>query len=322
MSRNARKADPKTKSSKPRGKLGIWREHHGWCAHAAAQRLAARPLGTALAIAVMGLALALPLAFWMVLGNAQHLARTLGDSQGLSIFLHPDQDAAAAKALATTLRQRSDIASVHLKTPDEGATELATVQGFGDALAALDHNPLPWVLLVQPRSDAAQAVLDDLVSDMRALPHVDLVQDQGAWRDRAQALLALGTRTLWLLAALMAAAALLVVGYTVRQDIQSRADEIEVLKRLGASRRFVLRPYLYAGAAYGLGAGIVATALVLLVEWLLAAPVARLVASYGGHISVTGLSAGLLLAMPLIGAGLGWFGARFAAHELGTGAAS
>lgn len=321
MRRAASNSDPGAQVSKPRGGVGIWREHHGWCAHAAAQRLAARPLGTTLAIAVMGLALALPLAFWMLLGNAQHLAQTLGDSQGLSVFLQPGQDGVAAKALATTLRQRDEVASVHLKTPDQGASELAAVQGFGDALAALDHNPLPWVLLVQPQPEAAETTIAALVSDLRARAHVDLVQDQGNWRDRAQALLALGTRTLWLLAVLMAAAALLVVGYTVRQDIQSRAAEIEVLQRLGASRRFVLRPYLYAGSAYGLGAGSVAAMLVALVEWSLAAPVARLVTSYAGQISVTGLSAGLLLAMPLVGALLGWLGARFAAYELGTTAA-
>lgn len=321
MSHAARKSTASAKPDRPRGGIGIWREHHGWCAHAALQRLAARPLGTALAIAVMGLALALPLAFWMLLGNARHLAHTLGDSQGLSVFLHPDQDGTAANALATHLRERAGVASVWIKTPAQGAAELAAAQGFGDALAALDHNPLPWVLLVQPQAGAAQTSVDDLVTDLRAMPHVDLVQDQGAWRDRAQALLALGTRTLLLLAALMAAAALLVVGYTVRQDIQSRAAEIEVLQRLGASRRFVLRPYLYAGSAYGLGAGIVATVLVLLVEGLLAAPVARLVASYADQLSVTGLSTGLLLAMPLIGALLGWLGARFAAHELGRTAA-
>ncbi|MDN5923414.1 MAG: ABC transporter permease [Xanthomonadales bacterium] len=313
----AHKSDATSKTRKSRGRLGVWREHHAWCAHAAAHRLAARPLGTLLAIAVMGLAMALPLAFWMLLGNAQHVAHTLGDGQGLSVFLHPDQHADDAKTLATTLRQRGDVASVRLKTPDQGATELAAMQGFGDALQALGDNPLPWVLLIQPQTEAKPSAVDALVTELRALPQVDLVQDQGAWRERAQALLALGTRTLLLLAGLMAAAALLVVGYTVRQDIQSRADEIAVLQRLGASHRFVLRPYLYAGSAYGLAAGISAALLVLLVEWLLAAPVARLAASYGGHLAVTGLSTLALLAMPLIAAALGWLGARLAAHELG-----
>ncbi|HET6632550.1 MAG TPA: permease-like cell division protein FtsX [Rhodanobacteraceae bacterium] len=316
MSGPVRSTPGNAKSPPRRGRLAVWREQHGWGARAAAQRLAAQPVATLLAVAVMGLALSLPLAFAMVLGNVRQLASGLGDSQGLSVFLQPSVDAQGAEALAAGWRQRGDVSAVDLHSPAQGASELARMQGFADALAALGHNPLPWVALVQPRTGLSRSRLAALVADLRRAPQVDLVQDQQAWRDRAQAVLALGSRTLLLLAVLMAVGALLVIGSNVRQDIRSRADEIGILQRVGASRRFIARPYLYSGAACGFGAGLLAAAVLLLVEWLLAAPAGRLAAAYGGQLVLRGLDPRLLLAVPPAAAALGWLGARLALGEL------
>jgi cell division transport system permease protein len=302
-----------------RSRLAIWREQHAWSLRACLERLGGRPFGTFMTMAVLGLAMALPLALWLLLGNARLLTQALGDGQSVSVFMRPQRDQKAAEALAAQLRQRSDIAAVTLKSPQQGLTELAAMQGFGDALATLEDNPLPWVLLVEPREGLATADVGAMAQALRKLPGVDLVQDDGAFRDRMHALLALGTRALLLLAALLALAVLLVVGNTVRMDIRGRAEEIAVLQLAGASTRFVRRPYLYAGFFYGLGAGIVAVLLLLLLEAMLAAPVARLVASYGGRLEIRGVDPLVLLAVPLAGAVLGWLGARLvSARRIGA----
>jgi hypothetical protein len=119
------------------------------------QRLAARPLGTFLTVLVMGFALALPLAFWLVLGNVQQLTGTLGRAQALNVFMQSDAGADRAATLAGRLRKRADIAKVTVKTPAEGRRELASLQGFAQALDALDSNPLPYVLLIEPRAHAS-----------------------------------------------------------------------------------------------------------------------------------------------------------------------
>jgi cell division transport system permease protein len=137
-----------------------------------------------------------------------------------------------------------------------------------------------------------------------------MVQDSGSWRQRLDALLGVGDRIVLILAGLLAVAALLVVGNTVRVDIASRAEEIDVLMLVGASRAFVRRPYLYAGIWYGLFSGVLAVLLALLVESALAGPVARLSQAYGGKLQVGGLPPWLLLAVPLAAAALGWLGAR------------
>ena len=306
-----------TARSSRRSRMAVWREQVVWALRASVQRLAGRPFGSVLTMLVLGVALALPLALWLLLGNAQSMLGTLGDSRALSVFMQPTGDKAEAQTMATQLGQRQDVLAVALKSPQQGMAELAAMQGFGDALESLSYNPLPWVLLVQPAQHGDGGVVNELATYLRSLPGVDMVQDDAAWRERMQALLALGTRGFQLLAGLLVLALLLVVGQTVRQDIRSRAEEIAVLQLAGASARFVRRPYLYAGAWYGLGAGVVAVLLVLLVELFLHDPAVRLLTSYGGHLHLQGLPLRLLLLVPLLGMALGWLGARaVSSHHL------
>ena len=291
-------------------RVASWQEHHGWSAAASLRRLASRPLGSLLTIAVMGLALALPLAFYLLLGNVQKMGETLGQSQAISVFLKSDQVAPQAQLLAKQLGERPEVAKVILKTPQQGMEELAKMQGFSGALDTLADNPLPYVLQLQPQAGTSASSLEQLVTDVRGMRSVDMVQDSGSWRQRLDALLAVGNRVVLILASLLALAALLVVGNTVRVDIASRSDEIGVLLLVGASSAFVRRPYLYAGIWYGLFSGILAAALAMLIELALATPVAQLGRAYDGKLAFGGLPLWLLLAVPLAAAVLGWLGAR------------
>jgi cell division transport system permease protein len=292
-----------------RSRLTAWRHQHAWCVRESGRRLRSHPLGTVLTVAVMGLALALPLAFYLLLANVQHLASALGEAQSVNVFLQPGVAADGATAIAATLRARPDVAAVTLRTPQQGLDELASLRGFGDAIGALPDNPLPYVLLVEPRAGARRAAVTALVAALRALPHVDLVQDNGHWRAHLDALVALGRRVALLLAALLGAAAILVIGNTVRLDIRGRADEIAVQQWIGASAGFVRRPYLYEGTWYGLLAGLVAVGLVLGLEAALAAPVRELATSYAGRLAFAGLAWSTLAVALVIAVVLGWLGA-------------
>jgi len=311
MSPETPHAETPARNEHSRGRrLASWQEHHRWSAAASLRRLAARPLGSLLTIAVMGLALALPLAFYLLLGNVQRLGDALGQNQSISVFLKPDQAAQQAQLLAKELGARPEVAAVTVKTPQQGMDELAKMQGFSGAVQTLGDNPLPYVLQLQPRSDASAAALAQLVADVRTMRSVDLVQDSGQWRQRLEALLGIGNRIVLILASLLALAALLVVGNTVRVDIASRSEEIGVLLLVGAGKAFVRRPYLYAGIWYGLFSGILAALLAVSIEFALAQPVARLSHAYDGQLHVGGLPPWLLLAVPLVAALLGWLGAR------------
>jgi len=297
--------DKRTHSSGP----GAWVDHHLYSFVASLGRVFRKPWATLLTVGVMAVALALPLGLWVVLGNVQRFAGEVQSSRQISVFMKDGVDAARANAVADTLRHRDEVASVVVRTPEEGLKVLRTQDGLGDAIDALaatgaDANPLPYALLVVPRGDDLT-----LAESLRALPDVDLVQHDAVWRSRLDNWLRFGGRVALVLAALLGLGALLVVGNTVRLDIQSRREEIGVLQLLGASDGFIRRPFLYLGIWYGLAAGALALALLTGAWMALRAPLADLASSYGSGFTLQGVDP--VQAAIVIGGAtlLGWFGA-------------
>ncbi len=270
-----------------------------------------------LTLAVLSLALAFPLLFWLLLDNARDLSGTFEDARSISIFLKADTDAGAVEAIANRVRGQADVESVVVKTPDQGLEEFRAHSGFADALKVLHYNPLPALLIVTPRvassgqADPAPA----LVEEFRHDPAVDRVQYDAQWKQRLNAILRLAQRGAAVLAALLALAALLVVGNTVRLDIQGRADEIAVMQLLGADNGFVRRPFLYIGFWYGMLAGVASLVLIGIVEWALAAPLGALLSSYDHRFDVHGLSLAQMGLVIAASAALGWLGAGIAASR-------
>lgn len=299
--------------SAPRRRFAFssWRDQHLYSLFSSLGRLLARPWATALTALVMGLALALPLLFLILLDNARALSGGWQDAREITVFLKPGADAAASAALAGTLRARSDVAAVKQTTPEQGIEEFRAMSGFADALDVLQFNPLPHVLIVTPKAtrDTAEP---PVIAELRREPAVDLVQYDAAWRRRLSAILGLSQRSVFVLAGLLSLATLLVVGNTVRLDIQSRAEEIAVMQLIGASPGFVRRPFLYTGVWYGLFSGVLALLVVFAVQWALRAPVDQLLESYGHRFILRGLEPLAAVSVPLISAALGWLGAMLA----------
>lgn len=305
--------------STTRSRLNIraWREHHAHSFFSSLARIAARPGATALTVLVMGLALALPLLLFLLLQNVQGLSTGWQEAREITVFLKPEIEAPTAKQFAENLRARSDVAIVKIRTPDEGLAEFRSQSGFSDALKVLQANPLPTVLVVTARDNPRDKTntTPELVGQLKSDPKVDLVQYDAAWRQRLGAILTLGERVVQVLAALLALGTLLVVGNTVRLDIQSRAAEIGTLQLLGASKGFVRRPFLYIGLWYGLLSGFVALLLVLAVQLALGDALAHLLSSYDNRFAFSALGWIPALLVLVVSAALGWFGAWLVASR-------
>jgi cell division transport system permease protein len=288
----------------PSSPLATWFDHHLYSVVASFGRLFRKPFASLLTVGVMAIALALPLGLWLVLGNVERFAGSVQQSREISVFLQQATSDARALALADELRARADVAGVEHHTPQQGLEALRDKGGLGDAIDAVGENPLPHLLVVKPAGDEAL-----LAASLRQLPDAGLVQHDAEWRRRLDGWLRFGGRLAWVLAALLGLGALLVVGNTVRLDIQARREEIGVLQLLGATDGFVRRPFLYLGAWYGLGAGGFALGLLALGGLALDAPIAELASSYGSGFQLRGF-APAHVAWVLAGSTLaGWLGA-------------
>ena len=297
-------SDAKNSRAQARSGAGIWLDQHLYSVVSSLGRAVRRPWATLLTVGVMAVAFALPLGLWLALQNVGHFAGDVQQSREIDLFLTPETPVARAQALAETLRARDDVASVELRTPEQGLAEFRQRSGLADSLDLLDGNPLPALLVVVPEGDEAR-----LVAALEALPETDLLQHDAAWRERLTGWMGFGERLTWVLAALFGLGALLVVGNTVRLDIQSRREEIGVLQLLGASDGFIRRPFVYLGAWYGLAAGALALGLLTLAALALRDPLAALARSYGSPFVLSGLdplgAALVVLAATIVG----WLGA-------------
>ena len=288
-------SDAKNSRAQARSGAGIWLDQHLYSVVSSLGRAVRRPWATLLTVGVMAVAFALPLGLWLALQNVGHFAGDVQQSREIDLFLTPETPVARAQALAETLRARDDVASVELRTPDQGLAEFRQRSGLADSLDLLDGNPLPALLVVVPEGDEAR-----LVAALEALPETDLLQHDAAWRERLTGWMGFGERLTWVLAALFGLGALLVVGNTVRLDIQSRREEIGVLQLLGASDGFIRRPFVYLGAWYGLAAGALALGLLTL---------AALARSYGSPFALSGLDSLGAALVVLAATIVGWLGA-------------
>lgn len=290
-------------ASMHRSGLATWFDHHVYSLVASVGRLLRKPGGTGLTVGVMAIALALPIGLWAALQNVERFAGDVRESRRVSVYLDPAVGPAAVDEFVAAVQARADVDRVELRTPEQGLEELRA-GGIDAAVDALGANPLPHLLLVTPRGDEVR-----LAGALEAMDGVDLVQHDAVWRKRLAGWLGFGERLAWVLAALLGAGALLVVGNTVRLDIQSRREELGVLQLLGATDGFIRRPFLYLGACYGLLSGALALAVLTGIEHALRAPLQGLTASYGSGFTLAGFTPTSAVAI-VLGAGiLGWLGA-------------
>lgn len=254
--------------------------------------LARAPLGSFLTAAVIGMALALPAGLYVVLENVQDATRGWGGSNEVSLFLGLTVDDNGARQLADTLGDWPEVEGTRLITRDQALVEFRTLSGFADVMDAFSNdNPLPAVIVVEPAVDAADsAAMERLLARVAALPEVDFAQFDLAWLERLHAILRIVQRGVLILAALLAAGVVLVVGNTMRLGVENRRQEIEIAKLFGATDAFIRRPFLYSGLLYGAMGGIIAWLLVWGCFMLLGEPVHRLAALYAGDYRLQSLS--------------------------------
>jgi len=220
----------------------------------------------------------------------QSVSGSWDNALDFSVYLKLDVSVSEAEGLSRLLRQRADIESVELVTADQALAEFKQQSGFGDALDQLGENPLPHALVVRPGPGNTDASLILLQEEIGNLPETELVQVDTEWVQRFHAILDIVRQAIAIGSALLGIAIVVIIGNTIRLDIENRREEIEVTKLIGASNAFVRRPFLWTGFWYGLLGGAFALALVQYGLYLLEQPVRRLAGLYQGDIAVAALS--------------------------------
>lgn len=299
-----------------KARFDAWLKDHKRVAKDSLTRVFNQPVNSTVTWLVIGIALALPVGLYVALGNIQQLShRWDGDAQ-ISLFLHQRVSAQAEQRLVDQLQSWREIESLHVISKQQALEEFQAISGFADVLNHLDHNPLPTVIEVAPShqfSDTANA--EKLLQKLQALPPVDLAKLDLQWVQRLAAMLEVGQRLALGLVILLSIGVLLIIGNTIRLEIENRRDEIIVTKLVGATDAYVRRPFLYTGLWYGLGGGFIASLIIGVGLAMLNKPVATLAGLYQSDYALLGLSFADMVSLWIMAAFLGFFGAWFSVSK-------
>ena len=281
-----------------------WLRLHAAAARSAARRLA-RSGGLASAL-VIGIAVSLPAGGHALLESLRSLAGRATLEPQISLFLRPEAKRAEADALGRALRADRRLAAVRFVPREEALKQLAEVEGMSEVIASLGRNPLPDAFVVT----SGEGALEPLAAELAKLPGVAHVQADSVWARRLAALERLGRLGLALLAALLGAGLVAVTFNTIRLQILTQREEIEVSKLIGATDAFIRRPFYYLGLLQGAAGGVFALVIVAALLAALNGEVRSIAESYGSAFRFAFLSWSAAGAVIALAGGLGWLGAH------------
>jgi len=267
------------------------------------------PISNFMTILVIAIALALPAGLQILLDTGKTLSESWDGASRISLYLQSDLDNQKLQTLAQRVRTTDGVESVDVISQEQALLDFKERSGFAEAIEQLDTNPLPPVLVVQPKpTHTSPLASEQLLAEFNTIREVELAQLDLDWVRKLYALIQLAEKAASALGIALALAVLLIVGNTIRLNVQNRREEIEVVKLVGATDAFIRRPFLYTGLWYGLFAGITCWIIVTFSLYWLKDPVANLAGLYQSQFQIQGLSIEQSLQLIGVSCGLGLLG--------------
>lgn len=280
----------------------------------AAGKLLRAPFAAALNIIVFGVALSLPAGFYAALGSVQRFADDFDAKAELSLFVASNATANDINALEARLREHAAVARWQFVPRDRALAELKRRIGAADLADGLARNPLPDAFVIEAKSDDPR-VLEALRAELGGWPRVDEVALDSDWAEKLAAALGFGKTATLILATLLSFALVAVTFNTIRLQILTLREEIEVSRLIGATDPFIRRPFLYYGALQGWVGGLAAIMIVAVVFGVLDEQIQTSPNLAAADLRLRGLNFDDSALLLLFAAGLGWLGARLSVAQ-------
>ena len=294
--------------------MKAWLNYHAQALKLVLRRFKTNKLSTLLICLAIGVTLALPSLLYAALESVNGLTNNVKSESQISVFLDLNHDDDAVESMTNALKKEAQVKSFSFVGKEDALKNLQAADKNKDILNSLDKNPLPDAFFIEPKqldNDSIEA----LKSTLSKQDGVDEVIVDGAWLKRLNALIALGQKALTIVAGLLAFAIVAVIGNTIRMQILTQQAEINLSQLIGATKSFIRRPFLYAGALYGGLGGLFALAISTAVIALLNQSLAPLAAEYQSNFILHFLSLSVCLLICAMALLLGVIAAYFAVSK-------
>jgi len=233
------------------------------------------PTTTIMTVAVIGITLSLPGGFYLFLKNIDAISGDFRSSSQISLYLDLNISEKQARTLEKQIATTANVASTRFISREASLEEFRQNSGFGKSIDTLSSNPLPHTIIVEP-VEADTFTVRNLLNSLQAMPEVEIAKLDTEWLERLYTIIEIAKRSVIIITILFAFAVLLIIGNTIRLDIQNRYQEIIVTKLIGATDAFIRRPFLYGGVWYGLLGGIISWLIVEIGYLAISGPLERL----------------------------------------------
>lgn len=278
------------------------------------RQLLLTPNASLLNVTIIGIALSLPVGGYVLLKSLQSLGTQIAGTPQISVFLAAGTGPGDIERIGERLKQHAAVKRIEFVPREIALKKLQQSTGLSDIIGGLSQNPLPDAFIIYP-ADGKVATLEKLRDELKTWQRVEHVQLDSAWVHKLEALLDFGRMAVIILAALLSFALVAITFNTIRLQILTRREEIEVAKLIGATDAFIRRPFLYFGLTQGLLGGAAAWLLISASLLLLNHSLTELAQLYASDFSLQGLSIADSLSLLGFSAYLGWLGAWFSVSQ-------
>ena len=288
--------------------MNSWLKQHFQVLKQVLNRLNAQKINTFLISLCIGITLALPCILYVVLLSVSVLVSEVKSESQLSVFLKPKLDTVTLKTIESALKVNTAIISFIYISKEDALKQLMAADTKNIALDTLESNPLPDAFFVEPKNLSSESI-NDLKNSLALLEGVDEVTSDGDWLIRLNYLITLGNKAMLILASLLSLALVAVIANTVRMQVLTQRDEIELSQLIGATQAFIRRPFLYIGALYGLFGGLIAIVISMCVILFFNQTVQKIALNYHVDFSLSLIPFSMAFFMIAISIGIGWLAA-------------
>lgn len=307
---------PIHKIAKAKALKGGWREQWRYAWLNTLADMLRQPLATLLTVAVIAISITLPSLCYIVWKNVSQAAQQWYPAPQLTIYLDKSLDEKGAEQTVAGLKQLDGVKSVNYLSREEAMIEFRNWSGFGTALDLLEENPLPAVAIITPKIDFQNSQsLINLRNKVGQLAGIEDVRMDDSWFTRLAALTVLIGQIAMVIGILMVMAVFLVIGNSIRLNIFSRRDTINVMKLIGATDGFIMRPFLNSGIILGFFGALLSLILSALLVWQLTVIVTQVAGVFGTIFHIQGFLWDEVLLVILIAAMIGWLAAWLATAQ-------
>jgi len=268
-------------------------------------------LGNLLTIFVIGLILSLPSTLYLIVKNIQVVMAQWQHPTQITLYVDKNESPKAISNFSIQLQGWPEIDKTQIVTPAQGLSEFKAQAGLDNILQLIGNNPLPYAIILTPSQDWQEVnKAQNIVDRLKKEPLVNDIRLDSDWLKRLEATQSLILNLGLFLGVLTLLATFLIIGNTIRLQVLSHKKEIQVMKLVGATDGFILRPYLYMGSIYGLLGSLVAMGVISVMVAFLSHAVSHLAMLYANSFQLQGLQWDDGLLLIITSSFIGWCAAR------------